>query len=190
MGRPKGSKNKKTAAASPVRIVDPPEDFDDAQEAENEETAAPPGETAANRVVSPDLDLDRINEGIRARDDKRVGENITDIARVLDDLEKQFSTIKADYTKRIKVVRAVLADNIHELEQLTHTEVFDHDRGQVYLVHNSQVRIAEDLIRTIAETDDEDERADWIKKLDAIAKTTRAVEFEDAQEGLPFAAEG
>jgi hypothetical protein len=178
-------RKKKTApAASPVRIVDPPEPEDDV-----EPTPEPEAEPASPaRAISPDLDMASIYDRITSL--KGVEENITDVRRVLGDLETEFATVKADYSKRVKTVKAVLDDNIAALERLTHSEVFDRARGQVYLVHNSQVRAAEDLIRTIAETDDEDERADWIAQLDRLAKTTRALELDDSQEALPFAAEG
>jgi len=179
---------------SPVRVLPPvEEDAADVQESEDEEASENSAEARRPTSpdldpTSPDLDIAAIYEGIG--DLKRVEENITDIKRTQTDLENEFATVKADYSKRIKTVKAVLDDNINALEKLTHTEVFDRDRGQVYLVHNSKVGAAEDYIRTIAETDDAEEREDWIRRLDGIAKTSRAVEFEDSQEALPFAAEG
>jgi len=181
------SKTVNDISDSPVRVLPPvEEDAADVQESEDEEASENPAE--ARRPTSPDLDIAAIYEGIG--DLKKVEENITDIKRTQTDLENEFATVKADYSKRIKTVKAVLDDNINALEKLTHTEVFDRDRGQVYLVHNSKVGAAEDYIRTIAETDDAEEREDWIRRLDGIAKTSRAVEFEDSQEALPFAAEG
>jgi hypothetical protein len=189
MGRPKGSKNK-SKSTSPIRVVAPPEDVDDVEEGADEEqdTDPKPPTPTAKRPESPDLDIATIYDGIN--DLKRVEENIVDIKRTLNDLEGEFGNIKADYAKRIKTVKAVLDDNIAGLERLTHTEVFDRKRGQVYLVHNSKVAAAEDLIQTIAECDDDEEREDWIQRLDGLAKTARAIEFDDSQEALPFAAEG
>ncbi len=173
---------------SPVRVLPPvEEEVADVEESENEAQAEDaPAET--RRPTSPDLDIALIYEGLG--DLRRVQENITDIKRTQTDLENEFATVKADYAKRIKTVKAVLDDNIAALEKLTHSEVFDRQRGQVYLVHNSKVSMAEDLIRTIAEIDDSVEREEWIARLDAIAKTTRALELDDSQEALPFAAEG
>lgn len=174
----KATKKKTIAIVAPVQVVEEPEE---------DESPTPTQEEPA-RAISPDLDMTTIYDRITSL--KGVEENITDVRRVLGDLETEFATVKTDYSKRIKTVKAVLDDNIAALERLTHTEVFDRVRGQVYLVHDSKVAAAEDLIRTITETDDEDERADWIAQLDLLAKTTRALDLDDSQEALPFAAEG
>jgi len=178
MGRPKGSKNK-PKTDSPIHVVEPLDDDFESDE---------PMEATPSRPVSPDLDITAIYDGLQ--DIQRVEENITDIKRTQSELEAEFATIKADFSKRIKTVKAVLDDNINALEKLTHTEVFDRSRGQVYLVHNSKVSLAEDVIRWISECDDPGELESLTTQLDTIAKTHRALELDDSQEALPFAAEG
>ena len=148
---------------------------------------APPTPTPRRSSCSDeckDLDMDTM----RARCATIVGveENITDVRRVLHDLELEFQHIKSDYSERLKVVRKVQDECIGVLEKLTHTEVIDRDRGLAHLVHNSKLAFAQALLFDRDLTTCREAKALYTAKLDEIVKRSRPLEGNDSQAEIPI----
>jgi hypothetical protein len=125
----------------------------------------------------PDLAGIPVDDALNSRSLSRIAEVLTDVERVINELELELSNTKTDLGKRIKVVRSRRADLIHELEELTHTWVSDHVSGVAYLVAVDSVQ---NMDRAIAAQDH--------PQIILLAKRTRPLAQDDLQERL-FAAE-
>jgi hypothetical protein len=176
-------RKKKTApAASPVRIVDPPEPEDDVEE--SQDTPEAESASAANTQWA------WVDEAIRSKSLDRLAEVLTDIERLKTELDTELANVKADLGGRIKTCSARRSDVIHEIEELTHAWVLDHAIEVAYLVHSDAEAKVEGLIQDRNDEEDADTRESLQRAIDAIAKKTRPMQPADNQESLPFAAEG